>query len=50
MTPGDLTAQTITIAGDGGDPVEAYLALPLDGPPAGSVVVIHHMPGYDAGT
>ena len=50
MTPGDLTAATVTIAGHGGDPVEAYLAMPLGGPAAGGVVVIHHMPGYDAGT
>ena len=50
MTPGDLTAQTVTIAGHGGDPVEAYLAQPLDGPPVGGVTVIHHMPGYDAGS
>ena len=50
MTPGDLTAETVTIVGHGGDPVQAYLAMPVGGPPAGGVVVIHHMPGYDAGT
>jgi carboxymethylenebutenolidase len=42
-----LTAGTITITGHGGDEIEAYLAHPLDGGPRGSVVVIHHMPGYD---
>src|SRR5690349_15502407 len=47
----DLTASTITIAGAGGDPVEAYLAVPDDGATTrGSVVVIHHMPGYDSST
>ncbi len=46
-----LTAKTIAITGFGGDEIEAYLALPDDGPgPHGSVVVIHHMPGYDSST
>ncbi|MGO8960499.1 MAG: dienelactone hydrolase family protein [Streptosporangiaceae bacterium] len=46
-----LTAKTISIAGHGGDEIEAYLAVPDDGPgPRGSVVVIHHMPGYDSPT
>jgi carboxymethylenebutenolidase len=44
----DLTAQTVRIAGFGGDEIEAYLAVPDDGAAArGGVVVIHHMPGYD---
>ena len=43
-------AETVTIAGDGGDAIEAYLARPLDRGPRGGVVVIHHMPGYDAAT
>jgi carboxymethylenebutenolidase len=43
-----LTAKTITITGHGGDEIEAYLAVPDDGASSrGSVVVIHHMPGYD---
>jgi carboxymethylenebutenolidase len=47
----NLTAQTIRIAGFGGDEIEAYLALPDDGASSrGSVVVIHHMPGYDSST
>jgi carboxymethylenebutenolidase len=50
MTAGDLTARTVTFAGDGGDPVEGYLAEPLDTGPAGGVVVIHHMPGWDGAT
>ena len=55
---GDLRAETIHIAGAGGDRVEAYLAQPLGAQtpgaqtpgaqPRGGVVVIHHMPGYDA--
>ena len=44
----DLTAQTIRIAGFDGDEIEAYLAVPDNGAVSrGSVVVIHHMPGYD---
>jgi carboxymethylenebutenolidase len=47
----DLTATTISITGDGGDEIEAYLAVPDDGASSrGSVVVIHHMPGYDSST
>jgi len=45
-----LTAETISITGHGGDEIEAYLARPLGGGPFGSVVVIHHMPGYDSAT
>jgi carboxymethylenebutenolidase len=45
-----MTAGTININGDGGDRIEAYLAHPVDGPPRGGVVVIHHMPGYDRET
>ncbi|GAA5161967.1 MULTISPECIES: dienelactone hydrolase family protein [Amycolatopsis] len=45
-----MRAETITITGDGGDEIEAYLARPLDEKPRGGVVVIHHMPGYDAAT
>jgi carboxymethylenebutenolidase len=36
--------------GHGGDEIEAYLAVPTDVEHAGSIVVIHHMPGYDEGT
>ena len=50
MTAGDLTARTVEFAGHGGDTVEAYLAVPLDARPAGGVVVIHHMPGWDEAT
>src|SRR6201987_3787536 len=43
-------AETVTIRGDGGDEIEAYLARPMNQGPYGGVVVIHHMPGYDAPT
>jgi carboxymethylenebutenolidase len=45
-----MRAETITISGHGGDEIEAYLARPLDSGSRGGVVVIHHMPGYDAAT
>jgi carboxymethylenebutenolidase len=46
-----LTASTVTMTGHGGEEIEAYLAVPDDGAAArGSVVVIHHMPGYDTST
>src|SRR5882724_12786599 len=43
-------AETVTIRGHGGDEIEAYLARPMSQGPLGGVVVIHHMPGYDAPT
>ncbi len=45
-----MRAETVTIAGSGGDQIEAYLAQPIDRGPVGGVVVIHHMPGYDEPT
>ncbi len=48
--PEALTARTVTITGDGGDEIEAYLALPDGAETFGGVVVIHHMPGYDTAT
>src|SRR5215469_11256538 len=46
-----LTASTVTMSGHNGDEIEAYLAVPDDGATArGSVLVIHHMPGYDTST
>lgn len=47
---GDLTARTIGIVGAGGDRIEAYSARPGDDGPRGGVVVIHHLPGFDAAT
>ena len=43
-------AETVTIRGDGGDEIEAYLARPMSQGPLGGVVVIHHMPGWDGPT
>lgn len=45
-----MQAGTITFQGGGGDEITGYLAHPLDDRPIGSVVVIHHMPGYDEGS
>jgi carboxymethylenebutenolidase len=45
-----LSGETVRIAGDRGDEIEAYLARPAEPPSRGGVVVIHHMPGYDRGT
>src|SRR6201999_2692274 len=45
-----MLAETITITGDGGDEIEAYLARPLDTTPRGGGLVIHHLPGYDEGS
>jgi carboxymethylenebutenolidase len=42
-----MAAGTVRLTGHGGDDIEAYLAQPLDRSGFGSVVVIHHMPGYD---
>jgi carboxymethylenebutenolidase len=45
-----MMAETIGFTGHGGDLIEGYLARPLGEGPFGSVVVIHHMPGYDEPT
>ena len=42
-----MVAETISINGHGGDTIEAYFARPLEGTDQPSVVVLHHMPGYD---
>ncbi|MDT7728267.1 MAG: carboxymethylenebutenolidase [Actinomycetota bacterium] len=46
----EIIAATVTITGHGGDEIEAYLARPTGSQRRGGVVVIHHMPGYDAST
>jgi carboxymethylenebutenolidase len=43
----NLIADTISLTGHDGDEIEAYLAQPSDVEKVGSIVVIHHMPGYD---
>jgi carboxymethylenebutenolidase len=45
-----ILAETVTMRGDGGDEIEAYLARPMSPGPHGGVVVLHHMPGYDIQT
>jgi carboxymethylenebutenolidase len=42
-----MVAETVSITGHNGDAIEAYFARPLEGSDQPSVVVIHHMPGYD---
>lgn len=46
----NLRADTTTMKGHGGDVIETYLAVPTDVETCGSIVVIHHMPGYDDST
>ena len=45
-----MMAETIRIDGHGGDEIPAYEARPLGPGPYPGVVVLHHMPGYDAAT
>jgi carboxymethylenebutenolidase len=45
-----ILAESVSITGHGGDMIEAYAARPMRPGPVGGVVVIHHMPGYDAST
>src|SRR3954462_7663065 len=45
-----MMAETIRLRGHGGDEITGYLARPLGPGPFPGVVVIHHMPGYDAAT
>ena len=42
-----MLAETVLINGHNGDQIDAYLARPLGGEARGSVVLIHHMPGWD---
>lgn len=45
-----VLAETIGIRGADDDEIEAYTARPMDAAPRGGVIVIHHLPGYDAAT
>ncbi len=45
-----MEAGTIALTSNKGDEIEAYYAHPTDAESYGSVVVIHHMPGYDSST
>ena len=45
-----MLAESVQIAGHGGDEIAAYFARPLGPGPYPGVVVIHHMPGWDDAT
>ena len=42
-----MIAETITISGYNGDRVNAYFARPLGSGPYPSIVLVHHLPGWD---
>jgi carboxymethylenebutenolidase len=42
-----MLAETVVIRGHNGDKIDGYLARPLGPGPHPSVVLIHHMPGWD---
>jgi len=42
-----MLAETITIAGDSGELINAYYARPLGPGPFPAMVIVHHMPGWD---
>ena len=46
----NLNAQTISFASADGDQIEGFLAQPSDADSFASVVLIHHLPGYDQAT
>jgi carboxymethylenebutenolidase len=50
MSSDKIEAGTIALVSGKGDEIEAYHARPVDAESCGSVVVIHHMPGYDSST
>ncbi len=43
-----MTAEITTVAGANGDLIHAYVARPLGPGPFPSIVLFHHMPGWDA--
>jgi carboxymethylenebutenolidase len=45
-----MMAESVRIAGHGGDEILAYFARPLGPGPFPGVLVIHHMPGWDEAT
>ena len=42
-----MIAETLSIAGDKGEPISAYVARPLGPGPFPGIVLIHHAPGWD---
>jgi carboxymethylenebutenolidase len=47
MTYEGMIAETVTITGDQGFPISAYVARPLGPGPFPGIVLIHHLPGWD---
>ncbi len=45
-----IQAETVFIPSGNGELIEAYFATPLGPGPFGSVIVVHHAPGYDEAT
>ncbi|MDP2014251.1 MAG: dienelactone hydrolase family protein [Actinomycetota bacterium] len=45
-----LTASFIMFTGANGEQVQGYLVIPEGSDPRGSVIVLHHMPGFDRGS
>ena len=50
MTYRNITAGEASFRGNNDDEVQAYLAQPAEDGPVGSVLVVHHMPGWDEGS
>ena len=42
-----MIAETITINGNNGEPISAYVARPMGAGPFPGVVLLHHIPGWD---
>ena len=43
-----MLAETVTLPGANGDLINAYFARPLGPGPFPAMVVVHHLPGWDA--
>jgi carboxymethylenebutenolidase len=50
MTHFGMVTEKLTLQGNNGDTIEAYLARPSESGSYPAVVVIHHLPGWDAWT
>ncbi len=42
-----MIAETVSISGDKGTPITAYVARPLGAGPFPGIVLVHHLPGWD---